>query len=46
MSAVLLFLLGVGLVLWAAERLTDGVLAAAASFCGQRFFHGCLSFGF
>lgn len=46
MIAVFLFLLGIGLVLWAAERLTDGVLAATASFAVSAFFMGALVSGF
>ena len=46
MIAVILFLLGVGLVLWSAERLTDGVLAVAASFAVSTFFVGVLVSGF
>ena len=46
MVAVILFLLGVGLVLWSAERMTDGVLAAAASFAVSAFFVGVLVSGF
>jgi cation:H+ antiporter len=36
----------VGLVLWAAERLTDGILATAASFAVSTFFVGVLVSGF
>jgi cation:H+ antiporter len=44
--AIVIFLLGVGLVLWAAERLTDGILAASASFAVSTFFVGALVSGF
>lgn len=46
MTAVILFLVGVGLVLWSAERLTDGVLTTAASFAVSAFFVGALVSGF
>jgi cation:H+ antiporter len=38
--------LGIGIVLWSAERLTDGVLGAAASFALSAFFVGALVSGF
>jgi cation:H+ antiporter len=43
---IVIFILGVGIILWAAERLTDGVLAAAASFAVSAFFIGALVSGF
>lgn len=46
MIAIVLFLLGVGLVLWAAERLTDGILTTAAAFALSPFFVGVLVSGF
>jgi cation:H+ antiporter len=46
MIDVVLFVLGIGVVLWAAERLTDGVVAAAASFAVSAFFVGALVSGF
>ena len=46
MIDVVLFVLGIGVVLWAAERLTDGVVAAAASFAVSAFFVGVLVSGF
>lgn len=46
MIDVVLFILGIGVVLWAAERLTDGVVAAAASFAVSAFFVGVLVSGF
>lgn len=46
MLDVFLFLLGVGLVLWAAERLTDGILATATSFAVSPFFVGVFVSGF
>jgi cation:H+ antiporter len=45
-TSIFLFLLGVGLILWSAERLTDGVLAVAASFAVSAFFVGALVSGF
>lgn len=45
MPSVLLFLLGIGLILWAAERLTDGILGTAASFAASPFFVGALVSG-
>jgi Ca2+/Na+ antiporter len=45
MPAVLLFLLGIGLILWAAERLTDGILGTAASIPVGPFFIGALVSG-
>jgi cation:H+ antiporter len=44
--AIVLFLVGVGLVLWSAERVTDGVLATAGSFALSAFFVGALVSGF
>lgn len=46
MIAVVLFILGIALVLWSAERLTDGVLGTAASFRLSAFFIGVLVSGF
>jgi cation:H+ antiporter len=46
MAALLLFILGIGIVLWAAERFTDGVVTAAASFAVSAFFVGALVSGF
>jgi cation:H+ antiporter len=46
MIDVILFVLGIGVVLWAAERLTDGVVAVAASFAVSAFFVGVLVSGF
>jgi cation:H+ antiporter len=46
MIAIVIFILGVILILWAAERLTDGILAAAASFAVSGFFVGTLVSGF
>jgi cation:H+ antiporter len=45
-TSILFFLLGVGLILWSAERLTDSVLAVAASFAVSAFFVGALVSGF
>jgi cation:H+ antiporter len=45
-TSIFLFLLGVGLILWSAERLTDGVLAVAASFAVSAFFVGVVVSGF
>jgi cation:H+ antiporter len=44
MTFILLFVLGIGLILWSAERLTDGVLGA--SFAVSAFFVGALVSGF
>ena len=41
-----LFLIGVGLVLWGAERFTDGALGAATRFRLSPFFVGALVSGF
>jgi cation:H+ antiporter len=46
MLPIILLLLGIGVVLWSAERLTDGVLRAAASFALSAFFVGALVSGF
>ncbi|MGH7845508.1 MAG: sodium:calcium antiporter [Candidatus Binatia bacterium] len=46
MVSLVLLVLGIGLVLWSAERLTDGVLGAAASFAVSAFFVGALVSGF
>ena len=46
MVSIVLLVLGIGLVLWSAERLTDGVLGAAASFAVSAFFVGALVSGF
>lgn len=46
MLSVFLFLLGIGLVLWASERLTDGVLVTATLFAVSAFFVGALVSGF
>lgn len=46
MLSVFLFLLGIGLILWASERLTDGVLATATLFAVSAFFVGALVSGF
>jgi cation:H+ antiporter len=43
---VALFILGIVIVLWAAERLTDGVLGVAASFAVSAFFISALVSGF
>jgi len=45
-TSILVFLLGVGLILWSAERLTDSVIAVAASFTLSAFFVGPLVSGF
>ncbi len=46
MTAIFLFVLGVTLILWSAERLTDGILSTAASFAVSAFFVGVLVSGF
>ena len=46
MVSILLLVVGIGIVLWSAERLTDGVLGAAASFALSAFFVGALVSGF
>lgn len=46
MPSVFLFLVGIGLVLWASEWLTDGVLATATLFRVSAFFVGALVSGF
>ncbi len=46
MTAIFLFVLGVALILWSAEWLTDGVLATAASFAISAFFVDALVLGF
>lgn len=46
MTSVFLFVLGIGLVLWAAERLTDGVLALSESLSLSPFFVGAVVSGF
>lgn len=46
MMAILIFVVGVILVLWAAERLTDGILVAGAAFAVSGFFVGALVSGF
>ena len=42
----LIFLVGIGLVLWGAERFTDGALATARRFRLSPFFVGALASGF
>jgi cation:H+ antiporter len=44
--SILLLAVGIGIVVWSAERLTDGVLGAAASFTLSAFFVGALVSGF
>jgi cation:H+ antiporter len=44
--SILLLIVGIGIVLWSAERLTDGVVGAAASFGLRAFFVGALVSGF
>lgn len=46
MVAIILLVVGIGIILWSAERLTDGVLGAAASFALSAFFVGALVSGF
>jgi cation:H+ antiporter len=46
MVSIVLLILGIGLILWSAERLTDGVLGVAASFALSAFFVGALISGF
>jgi cation:H+ antiporter len=46
MIDVVLFILGIGLVLWSAEKITDGVVATATAFALSAFFVGVLVSGF
>jgi cation:H+ antiporter len=46
MISVVIFLMGVGLVVWSAERLTDGMLAARDSLRLNAFFVGAVVSGF
>ena len=46
MVPIILLVVGIGIILWSAERLTDGVLGVAASFAVSAFFVGALVSGF
>lgn len=46
MLYVVLFIAGIAIVLWSAERVTEGVVGAAASFAVSAFFVGALVSGF
>lgn len=46
MTAIILFIIGIAIVLWSAERLTDGVLATTVAFSVSAFFIGVLVSGF